>query len=304
MSGADIAPGKTATQSSTITGFPYGAASLAVDGNTDGNYWDGSVSHTNADANAWWQVDLGGTANITSIVVWSRTDCCSDRLNDYWIFVSNTPFAATDTPTTLQKRSGTWSIHQTSVPTPSATIAVGAQGRYVRIQLSGTNFLSLAEVQVIGSLLPSGTDLAKGKPATQSSLITGFPYGAAALAVDGNTDGNYWDASVSHTNNDANAWWQVDLGSSANIGSVVVWNRTDCCSDRLNDYWIFVSNTPFAATDTPATLNGRAGIWSSHQTNTPAPFVTIPIGAQGRYVRVQLSGTNFLHLAEVQVYGQ
>src|ERR1700736_1381848 len=126
-------------------------ASSAVDGNTDGNFGNGSVTHTNADANAWWQVDLGTSATITSITIWNRTDCCSDRLNDYWVFVSNTPFGPTDTPATLQGRAGTWSIHQIGYPNPSTTIAVNAAGRYVRVQLSGTNPLSLAEVQVFGS---------------------------------------------------------------------------------------------------------------------------------------------------------
>jgi hypothetical protein len=69
------------------------------------------------------------------------------RLSDYWVFVSDTPFSPTDTPATLQTRNGTFSSHQTAAPNPSATIAAGAQGRYVRVQLSGTNNLSLAEVQ-------------------------------------------------------------------------------------------------------------------------------------------------------------
>jgi hypothetical protein len=46
---------------------------------------------------------------------------------------------------------GTWSNHQTAVPYPSVRIAAsGSTGRYVRVQLSGTNYLSLAEVQVFG----------------------------------------------------------------------------------------------------------------------------------------------------------
>jgi hypothetical protein len=72
----------------------------------------------------------------------------------------------------------------------------------------------------------------------------------------------------------------------------------------LNDYWIFVSDTPFLTTDTPATLQGRAGTFVSHQAPTPSPFSNIPFASQGRYVRVQLSGTNNLSLAEVQVFGQ
>ncbi len=147
---ANVAVNKPATQSSTLGGYgPSTAASSAVDGNTDGNFSHGSVTHTNNNANAWWQVDLGYSAAVSSIVVWNRTDCCGDRLSDYWVFVSDTPFNPNDTPATLQNRPGTWSSHQTTQPNPSATISIpGAQGRYVRVQLSGTNWLSLAEVQV------------------------------------------------------------------------------------------------------------------------------------------------------------
>ncbi|HEY3840396.1 MAG TPA: LamG-like jellyroll fold domain-containing protein, partial [Bryobacteraceae bacterium] len=149
----DLALNKLATQSSTLSGVAFDGASDAVDGNTDGNFYDGSVTHTNVENNAWWQVDLGASAAVNSVTVWNRTDCCSDRLADYWVFVSNTPFSSTDTPATLQSRAGTWSNHQTSAPNPSTTVSVlGSHGQYVRVQLDGTNYLSLAEVQVMGAI--------------------------------------------------------------------------------------------------------------------------------------------------------
>jgi hypothetical protein len=298
---SNLALGKTATQSSSYG--PGSLAALAVDGNANGNYAAGSVTATLSGANAWWQVDLGSSATVNSIVIWNRTDCCWDRLADYWVFVSDTPFGPTDTPSTLQSRTATWSSHQTTMPYPSATIAsAGAQGRYVRVQLTGTNFLSLTEVQVMGTLVaPTGPNLALSKAATQSSSYG--PGSLAALAVDGNTNGNYPAGSVTATLSDANAWWQVDLGSSATVNSIAIWNRTDCCWDRLADYWVFVSDTSFGATDTPSTLQNRAGTWGSHQTAAPIPSTTVAVGgAQGRYVRVQLTGTNYLSLAEVQVF--
>jgi uncharacterized repeat protein (TIGR01451 family) len=297
---SNLALGKTATQSSTYAAGT--GAGNAIDGNTDGNFSHGSLTYTNLDSNAWWQVDLGASATINSVVVWNRTDCCGDRLSDYWVFVSNTPFSATDTPATLQSRAGTYSSHQTSAPSPSTSISFGTvAGQYVRIQLSGANYLGLAEVQVMGTLAAS-SNVALGKTATQSSTYAAGT--GAGNAIDGNTDGNFSHGSVSHTNLDSNAWWQVDLGASATVNSVVVWNRTDCCGDRLSDYWVFVSNTPFSATDTPATLQSRAGTYSSHQTSAPSPSASISFGGVlGRYVRVQLSGANYLGLAEVQVIG-
>jgi hypothetical protein len=145
-----VAQGKAASQSSTFPGFATDGAAAAVDGSTDGNFADGSVTATNLDPNPWWQVDLGASTAVSSIVIWNRTDCCGTRLGDYWVFVSDTPFLATDTPTTLQNRAGTFASHQTSAPSPSAIITAAAQGRYVRVQLTFSNYLSLAEVQVFG----------------------------------------------------------------------------------------------------------------------------------------------------------
>ena len=128
---------------------------------------------------------------------------------------------------------------------------------------------------------------------------------SSALAVDGNTDKSFFDSSVSHTNLDASAWWEVDLEASATINSITIWNRTDCCANRLANYWGFISNTPFAATDTPATLQGATGTWCSYQSAMPPPPTAIAVSkVQGRYIRVQLAGTNYFSLAEVQVWGQ
>ena len=294
-----LAAGKPAAQSSTQPGMRTAGAAGAADGNPDGNFAAGSVTHTNGEPHPWWQVDLGRSAAIRAITIWNRTDCCLDRLGDYWVFVSDAPFAPADTPETLASRRGTWSSHQTTFPRPSARIAVNGPGRYVRVQLSGTNFLSLAEVQVDGGFPRS---LAVGKPAAQSSTLAPGT-DVAAHAVDGNTDGKLSAGSVSHTFGQPNAWWQVDLEKSVSIGSIRVWNRTDCCRDRLSDYWVFVSDAPFGPKDTPETLEKRAGTWSSHQPAYPDPVTTIPVKAAGRYVRVQLSGNNYLSLAEVEVFG-
>ena len=146
-------------------------------------------------------------------------------------------------------------------------------------------------------------NLAMGKPAAQSSTLANAATTDAGRAVDGKTDGFFYNGSVTATNQDPNAWWEVDLLASAPIGSIVIWNRADCCSERLDDYWVFVSDAPFRPTDTPATLKSRAGTWSSHQTAAPHPSVRLtPSGAPGRYIRVQLNGTGYLSLAEVQVF--
>jgi alpha-L-fucosidase len=145
-------------------------------------------------------------------------------------------------------------------------------------------------------------NLALGRPAWQS---TTHDLGTnASRAVDGNTDGNLWNNSVTHTSDtrpDPAPWWQVDLGSSLPIGTVDVYNRTDCCAGRLSDYWIFTSDAPYDTRKTPAEQAATPGVWSSHE-QTPAGAPTrVRVDANGRYVMVQQSGPTVLSLAEVEV---
>jgi hypothetical protein len=301
-SSTNLALGKTTSQSSLAA--PEGESYKAVDGNTDGHFPNASVTHTSGKLpNAWWQVDLGASSVVNEIVIWNRTDCCTERLTDYWVFVSDTPFAANDTPANLAGRTGTWGTRQTTSPSPATRIALpGIQGRYVRVQQTGTVILSLAEVQVMGWTV-SLTNLALGRLTTQSSLSSGG--GPSGNAVDGNTDGTFGNGSVTQTSGKtATSWWQVDLGSSGTVTEIILWNRTDCCAERLSDYWVFVSETPFNANDTPATLQTRAGTWSTHLTAQPNPIAALSLpNLKARYVRVQLAAPGILSMAEVQVMG-
>ncbi|MFN8022380.1 MAG: discoidin domain-containing protein [Acidimicrobiales bacterium] len=87
----ELATNKAATQSSTEG---TGAASLAVDGNTNGAFASGSVSSTTEadEPNPWWQVDLGNAnLSVSSVTLFNRTDaCCQSRLANYTVFVSTT----------------------------------------------------------------------------------------------------------------------------------------------------------------------------------------------------------------------
>jgi alpha-L-fucosidase len=143
-------------------------------------------------------------------------------------------------------------------------------------------------------------NVAVGKTATQISTAW---EGVPSRAVDGNTKGAYFDGSVTHTAEPSHqAWWQVDLGESHAIGSIEVWNRTDCCSERLSDYWVLVSDTPFT-TDSLDEAKAAPGVTARHLAGTAGRPTTVDLGgAKGRYVRVQLtSPTNPLTLAEVIV---
>lgn len=132
-------------------------------------------------------------------------------------------------------------------------------------------------------------NVALGKSSSQVS--TGHS-AAASRAVDGDTNGEFWDGSVTHTNSTAAPWWMVDLGAPHRVQGVSIWNRTDCCGERLANFhvdYLGEAGEVIASKD----FSGKAGV----KTN-------IDLAAQDVYaVSVQLYGTNILSLAEVQVFG-
>lgn len=104
-----------------------------------------------------------------------------------------------------------------------------SKGRFVHIELPGKDkILSLAEVQVFSQ----GKNIAPQGKATQSS--SRYEAGAQ-LAIDGNTDGDFFRShSVTHTNASDNPWWEVDLGSEKALEKIILWNRTGGSGARLN----------------------------------------------------------------------
>jgi alpha-L-fucosidase len=293
----DLALGRTATQSSEYdTPAP---ASRAVDGNRDGGFWSGSLSHTAEQDQPWWQVDLESRQYIGSVKIYNRTDCCISRLSDIYVLVSDKPFASGDLATARQQP-GVTALHVDKVATYTE-LAVGRNGRYVRIQLAGHNPLSLAEVEVRRAApapAPRYRNLALAAKTTQSSVADG---GVPTRAQDGNTDGTASAASLSSTALETTPWWQADLGATHRLTSVNVFNRTDCCADRLRDFYVLTSATPFTSTDLKTTLRQR-GVTAIRVRDIGASR-SIPVSSTARYVRLQSALTGYLTLAEVQIYG-
>jgi hypothetical protein len=142
-------------------------------------------------------------------------------------------------------------------------------------------------------------NVAQGKATQQSAS----PYGASgtsAAAVDGNTNG-VWDAgSVTHTD-EQSPWWQVDLGATYDIARIRIYNRTDCCRERLRGFYILVSDMPY--TSAPAAgpvFGGGAQAFGAEDFRD----FTSSGNTRGRYVRIALDHSDYLSLAEVEVYGR
>jgi hypothetical protein len=125
------------------TGFD-GDSGRAVDGNTNGNFGQGSVSHTAGQSGGgdYWQVNLQGEKTISSVVIWGRTDSGASTFS---------PFDVTILDTTGYKVLKT--VRVTGRPSPSLTVDLGnTKGGYVRItsRAPGFSAVQLAEVQVLG----------------------------------------------------------------------------------------------------------------------------------------------------------
>ncbi len=135
-------------------------------------------------------------------------------------------------------------------------------GRYVRVEIPGPNkILSLAEVNVF-----QGDDnIALKGAATQSSTDYDGP---AKLAIDGDTNGHYFEAkSTTHTKTEESPWWEVDLGAPAPVGRIVIWNRTDGDTEaRLNNFRASLLDAD------------RKPVWQATFADPPRPSLTVDVG--------------------------
>lgn len=141
-------------------------------------------------------------------------------------------------------------------------------------------------------------NIAPGKRATQSSLYEVF---GAQRAIDGCTARHYARACCSHTKYEPNPWWEVDMGTTYEIGRLVIHRRYDAncepCKKRLHNFRLFLSNTS-------RTTDLQYMIFQDKR-DTPPPEISIdlPSPITARYVRIDIPDRReFLSLCEVQVY--
>ena len=152
--------------------------------------------------------------------------------------------------------------------------------------------------------IPGSNNVALLGVVTSSSVGWG---GVMTRINDNNTDGSYFSSNtVAHTLGSSKYdWIDIDLQSVKNIDNIVVWNRTDCCSDRLQNVYLMVSSTPFPSNYDLASALANAEF--THQFGVTNNVVSLdtPVGKKGRYIRIQKSGnniTNYLNIAEIQVF--
>ncbi|HQT66031.1 MAG TPA: discoidin domain-containing protein, partial [Acetobacteraceae bacterium] len=289
-------------------------ASGAVDGLIDGDY----SFHTGTELNPWWMVDLGRACDISEIVIYNRVDhrnlaarCIQIKVEVRGIVGDWVEIFRKDDDRIFGGADGD-PLH--------IRLNHGVTGQWVKITLLSVGCLHFDQIQVFGSpkdniSTPQLTEeyarnenkkerlnLALNRPATQSSTSpwsrSPTPEQDAAGAVDGHPVG----MAKFHTNIEANPWWRVDLGGQFSITEVKIYNRLDQPSvaeraskisveigwDENNFVRVFqrMADEPFGGID-----------------GNPL-IIVLGRPITGRFVRVMLLSRNYLHLDQVEVYGE
>lgn len=160
-----------------------------------------------------------------------------------------------------------------------------------------------AKIEVRPVPAPAGLEnIALGKTASQSSTSAWSHVrdivNDSAGGVDGKADGSFGY----HTDFEESPWWSVDLASPATIREIRLFNRLDdegiarrasriaidigFETENLTEVFRRETDVPFGGVD------GNPLIFKP----------SIPIF--GRYVRIRLLTRNYLHLDQVEVYGE
>jgi len=142
--------------------------------------------------------------------------------------------------------------------------------------------------------------------ASTGTATSSSNYGPTYLpsnAVNGNT------TSIFHSGGgSATEYWQLDLGTSTAIEELLLYNRQDCCPERLSNAWLFITDTP---ANTNVAFNNSMANYSSQFGDMSSALslpIDLPAGTQGRYIIIQKAGGgqnlagNFLHIGDLEVY--
>ena len=259
---SNIALNKSTKQSSTKDNEN---PSRAVDGDTAGKI----NTQTLKEEEPWWEVDLGASYEISDIKIFNRDDY-RDRLSNYHIFISNTPFKST-TVSGTQKQSGVHDLYQKNYPDRTKNISVNKTGRYIRVQLEDKQILHMSEVEVYGELAGQSnqvTTVESKSVDTQTSNSTTFKTGqtvkvntgdgsklnvrssANGTAVGKQADGSVGKITSGPTDKAGYTWWKVNFDSGSDGWAVEKYLKKHTVSATT-------ASTPVTTTSKPVS-NGTA----------------------------------------------
>ena len=193
------------------------------------------------------------------------------------------------------------------------------RNRYVGVALVLTGFVSCASLQA-APIIPSpandillssngGTADINGTSADGAANYPGLP---AANLNDGDRAGNYSNGggvdgfgSIAHTANPAAGnEMGVTISTPTLIGTVDVFNRTDCCNTRIDGggaepFTLNIFNGATLAFTHDYAFN--PSITLTNGANSASGMV-IPVGVLGNYVQIIQHHNDYMNLAELEAY--
>ena len=180
--------------------------------------------------------------------------------------------------------------------------SLGQDDPWYTVADSDCPFLNDLWVTSLRGYEPFFSQLARDKHTQQSSTLA---HGLSLRAVDGVRHGQASAGTASLTDTDSQAWWQVDLGAVHQVSNVTIFNSADPTHrQRLQNYYVLLSPQPFVSDRLQEVLEDPH-VWKAHimYPDTSSPVSAVVADTEAQYVRVQLASTDYLSLAEVEVWG-
>ncbi len=132
---------------------------------------------------------------------------------------------------------------------------------------------------------PDNTNIALRRPTSMSSLYHGaYP---AGNAVDGQPNNFFHTQSGDH-----NPWWRVDFELGSIVSRVIIYNRVDCCRERLDNSVVSLLDSQGNSVWS-AKINRGSGFEYNFNVNPPVSAASLKVS----------KNTQWLHLSEVIVIG-
>ncbi len=132
--------------------------------------------------------------------------------------------------------------------------------------------------------------------------------GGSAIRMNDDIIATNDNSLLAHTaDSSPNEWMQIDLGVPRDIVDVIIWNRVNCCAERLSNAYVLVSNNPFPSNTDLAAALANAEFTYQIGDASAIDVLTVNVAQPGRYVRLQKSGNNVgsnaMNILELQVMG-
>jgi len=217
--GVNVSRGRPTTSSGVGAG---GEEGNAVDGDEQPRHHPRGY-HSSSNKDAFFQVTLDNPTNVSSVTVYGRNDF-GGRMAGHKISLLDSNNKVIFTSNDLNSE-----LKQVINITGNSDSSSKKSGSVKYVKLGGGNdWINLSQLVVFDS---NGGNIAKGRPTTSSGV--GFD-GREEKAVDGSEQPR-GHPNEYHSSSDKNAFFQVELEKPSIVSSVVVYNRSDCCSDRMGN---------------------------------------------------------------------